>query len=57
VRRAGELLKQFKDQDRPKGGRNYNGADTVTSAARDAGMSKRQKDTAIRVANIPQADF
>jgi hypothetical protein len=48
-----ELLKQFKDQDRPKGGGHYNGADTVTSAARDAGMSKRQKDTAVRVANVP----
>jgi hypothetical protein len=52
-----ELLKQFKDKDRPKGGGHYSGTDTVTSAARDAGMSKRQKDTAVRVASVPRDEF
>jgi hypothetical protein len=29
----------------------------MSQAARDAGLSKRQKDTALRVARIPEADF
>jgi len=53
IRRTGELLKQI---DRPEtGGRPKNGMDalTVSSAARDAGMSKHQQVQAIRVANVP----
>jgi hypothetical protein len=59
---CGELLKQIEDNNR---GRNpkqeiYTGTDTNFSpaltrskAAADAGMSKRQKDTALRVASVP----
>lgn len=57
IRRAGELLKQI---DRPEtGGRPKNGeADhTVSSAAREAGMSKHQQVQAVRIANIPEDDF
>jgi hypothetical protein len=62
VRRCGELLKQVMPS---KGGRPSNEktrTDTDTSFTRTqvataAGLSKRQKDTALRVATIPQADF
>lgn len=57
TRRAGELLKQI---DRPEtGGRPKNGEGnhTVSSAARDAGMSKHQQVQATRIANIPEDDF
>ena len=30
---------------------------TMTQAAKDTGMSKRQKDTALRIANVPEDDF
>lgn len=60
IRRAGELLKQIE----PGHGKNQNITDgtdskvlTRTEAARDAGMSERQQVTAIRVANVPAADF
>lgn len=60
IRRSGELLKQIE----PKPGANQNigaGTDTKvltrTDAAEQAGMSKRQAVTAIRVANVPSADF
>jgi hypothetical protein len=60
VRRAGELLKQIE----PAHGANQNiraGTDTKvptrTDAAEQAGMSKRQAVTAIRVANVPEDDF
>ena len=51
---CGELLKQIE----PKPGARTdiepsNGAGTRSQAARDAGLSKRQKDTALRVANVP----
>ena len=57
IRRAGELLKQI---ERPEtGGRPQNGmADrTVSSAARDAGMSKHQQVQATRIAAIPEPEF
>lgn len=59
IRRAGELLKQIE----PAHGASQNiggGVPTnVTrkSAAADAGMSKRQQVTAIRVANVPADEF
>ncbi|MCF1744753.1 hypothetical protein [Paradevosia shaoguanensis] len=60
IRRAGELLKQIE----PKRGANQNigaAADTKvltrTDAAEQAGMSKRQAVTAIRVANVPAEQF
>ena len=55
VRRAGELLKQLDARgDHMKN----DGADiSRSSAARDAGMSDRQRVTALRVANIPEEQF
>ncbi|MEI4482201.1 MULTISPECIES: hypothetical protein [unclassified Phyllobacterium] len=60
IRRAGELLKQIE----PAHGANQNigaAADTKVLTRRDAaeqaGMSKRQQVTAIRVANVPEPDF
>lgn len=58
VRRAGELLKQFDDRGRPPEnsvatGTNY----SQREAAENAGMSKRQQVTAVRVANVPEPVF
>jgi hypothetical protein len=59
IRRAGELLRQVP----PANGANQNicpdGGMKVTrsSAAADAGLSKRQKDTALQVANVPANEF
>jgi hypothetical protein len=59
VRRAGQLLKTF--QTGPKGGRPKSGGGTPTvsqrKAAADAGMSKDQQVTAVRVANVPEDIF
>ena len=59
IRRCGELLKQV------EAGKNRfddrrDGADTPINrkeAAREAGMSERQKVTALRVANVPEPVF
>jgi len=61
VRRAGELLKTYQ-ADSTKNLKQHRGngagtSDTQRSAARAAGMSKRQEVTAVRVANVPHADF
>ncbi|MGG7580630.1 hypothetical protein [Rhizobium sp. Nf11,1] len=58
IKRAGELVKEFDDRGRPA----KNSVDAVTNisqreAAQAAGMSERQKVTAIRVANVPTEDF
>ena len=60
IRRAGELLKQIE----PAHGANQNindGGDTNVltrkQAAQDAGMSERQRNTAQRIASIPEQDF
>jgi hypothetical protein len=60
IRRCGELLKEIEK----KQGANQNiSADSVTKvetrkeAAEEAGLSKRQAVTAIRVANVPQETF
>jgi len=58
IRRAGELLKQFDGRGRPP--ENNHGAGVIFSqakAAADAGMSRRQKETAVRVANVPAETF
>lgn len=58
IARAGELLKSIAPQvggDRKSEGRPR--PVDRTSAARDAGMSERQKKTALRVANIPKEEF
>ena len=60
IRRCGELLKQI-----PRGDEatrfGHDGTDTPaisrTEAAREAGMSERQKVTALRVANVPEPVF
>ena len=62
IRRCGELLKQVESG---QGKTNqytvlHDGADTKqtrTEAAREAGMSERQKVTALRVANVPEPVF
>lgn len=58
VRRCGELLKQFDAQGRrsaelPDG----TVKKSMTEAATEAGMSERQRATAVRVANVPAEDF
>lgn len=58
IRRAGELLKQIE----PQSGKRTDiepssGAPTRLDVAKEAGMSRDQMHTAIRVANVPQADF
>ena len=57
IRRAGELLKQIE----PATGAHLKSGDAPTlsrrDAARDAGMSKDQQVQAVRVANVPDADF
>jgi hypothetical protein len=60
VRRCGELLEQF--QTGPKGGRpKGNGGDASPVSQRDAaaaaGLSKDQEKQAVRVANVPAAEF
>lgn len=61
IRRCGELLKQVEAD---KGGYHKNYAHdgtgtsiTRTQAAAAAGLSERQKVTALRVANVPQPEF
>lgn len=60
VRRAGELLKEF-NQGVGNPAFRPNGGDTPTitqrQAAKDAGLSKDQEVTAVRVANVPQKEF
>jgi len=60
IRRCGELLKQIE----PAHGANQNIQDasvpivlTRTDAATEAGLSERQRKTALRVASIPEDDF
>jgi hypothetical protein len=57
VRRCGELLKQYDGRGRPA--ENNMGVHTISraDAAKDAGLSKHKVDTAVRVSNIPSADF
>lgn len=59
VRRCGELLKQFDGRggDRSKNDATVNFAPTQKQAADDAGLSERQRVTAVRVANVPEPDF
>ena len=61
IRRAGELLKQIEPQQ--GGDRRSNQRDgavplvTRTSAADGAGLSERQRKTALRVADVPEDEF
>ncbi|MCP4700706.1 MAG: hypothetical protein GY862_28205 [Gammaproteobacteria bacterium] len=54
IRRCGELLKQFDGSTRAGGVATDT---TQRQAAQDAGLSKRQQVTAVRVANVPQDIF
>ena len=59
IQRAGVILKEIEKAQ----GANQNIRDgavpkvTRTSAADDAGLSERQRKTAIRVANVPEQEF
>lgn len=59
IRRVGELLKTFDgrggDRSKSTGGGTF--APTQKQAADRAGLSKRQRDTAVRVANVPSDEF
>lgn len=59
MRRAGELLKQIDPGQGARDGKRGEGAHTPLreNVARDAGMSKHQQVTAVRVANIPEREF
>lgn len=61
IKRCGDLLKRIEANQGgrpPKETRTAAGTSfTRTQAASDAGLSKRQKDTALRVANIPDQEF
>jgi hypothetical protein len=62
IRRCGELLKEIETmQGKRTDLEPSNGDDTRLetrkSAAEKAGLSKRQKDTALRVANVPKEEF
>jgi len=59
VRRMGELLKQFDGRggDRTKTDGAVSFAPTQRQAAERAGISERQQVTAVRVANVPAAEF
>lgn len=60
IRRAGELLKQIEPGTGgrpPETGAAADTSFTRKDAAEQAGMSKRQQVTAIRVANVPDEDF
>jgi hypothetical protein len=53
IRRCGELLKQIE----PARGHENGSAPTRSGTAKDAGLSERQRKTALRVASVPEADF
>jgi hypothetical protein len=59
IRRMGEVLKQF-DARPANAEKQSDGSDTLISqreAAEEAGISKRQQVTAVRIANIPEDQF
>ena len=61
IRRCGELLRALAPQETSPGrpAKNSNGTVTISrqQAAEDAGLSTRQKRTALRVANVPRSEF
>lgn len=58
IRRCGELLAKFNKGDgRPSKNGVAGGTVSQRQAARDAGLSRRQEHTAVRLAQIPAADF
>lgn len=61
IRRCGELLKQIPDNNRGRPPKDIPDGTvtniTRTEAAADAGLSERQKVTALRVASVPESEF
>lgn len=59
VRRMGELLKEFdaRGAHRKTDGTVSSSQPSQSQAAADAGISERQQVTAVRIANVPDADF
>jgi hypothetical protein len=61
IRRCGELLKAIENGQGARTDKQlHTGADTKLSRsqiAREAGLSKRQKDTALQVASVPTEEF
>lgn len=60
IRRCGKLLKQIESSQGARTDKLPDGDDTKltrTQAAAAAGLSERQKVTALRVANVPQPEF
>lgn len=60
IRRCGELLKQVESGQGTRTDKPHDATDTKltrTEAAKEAGLSERQKVTALRVASIPQPVF
>lgn len=58
IRRSGELLQQIEDRRGPAPGfRSDPVRNSRTAAANGAGMSTRERRTALQVANVPEAHF
>lgn len=60
IRRCGELLKQVEPNGGGRPPKTRDGADpsfSRTQAATEAGLSERQRKTALRVANVPEEEF
>ena len=60
IRRCGELLREIRQGQGARDGKRQDGDDpplTRTQAATNAGLSERQRKTALRVANIPEDEF
>ena len=57
IRRCGELLRQVESQQGKRTDRLRNGTDTKSQMAAKAGLSRRQKVTALRLANVPTDEF
>jgi hypothetical protein len=56
IRRCGELLKEFEPAKNQHDAQAAGGP-SRTKAAQEAGLSKRQEKTAVRVANVPEEEF
>lgn len=59
IRRCGELLRELAPKDKPGPSKDGKAGLTISrnKVAKDAGLSIHQKRTALRVANVPEADF
>jgi len=60
IRRCGELLQEIEPGQGARDGKRQDGDDPPlnrTRAANDAGLSERQRKTALRVANVPADEF